>query len=244
MQPGLASDRIASARPTLSNTRQAAQRRCTTQTRKVSIPSGFFYALRVGIFGAVPVPMFGLLLFRCSASAHALRVGLLVGGPLPVGGPVCCRHALRYALLLLLSLSASYAHRLRSPLPIPSMPRLFCGLPGVLPYPGQCALALRYQCTQTGETGTGLATALRSVFGRLPSSAPALTPCTCSANALPTLRTRSAGPRYAVSGIARAKARATGTGNATGKGNGKPSVPSRPGAIYVWCSAQKIHIGK
>lgn len=71
----------------------------------------------------------------------------------------------------------------------------------------------------------------------------------CS-HALPTLRKRYANAlpvcglhtlRWsAVSGIARAKA--TATGNATGKGKGKPSVPRRPGAIHIRCSAQKIRI--
>lgn len=219
MQPGFASDRIASERPTLSNTRQAAQRRCTTQTRKESKPSGFFYALRGGIFGAVPVPMFGLPSFRCSASAHALRVGRGVGGPLPVCGPVCCRHR-RCGLLLLLVVSASSAHHLRFQPLLPSMPRLSCGLPGILPYLGQCALELRYQCTQTCETGMGIATVLRSVCCRLPSSAPALTLCPRYANATQMLcRLRSAHAAL-VCGLRDRKSKGNGNGKCYGKRKG------------------------
>lgn len=175
--------------PTLSNTSQAAQRRCATNPEGRFLPGFAMLCGAVLIFGAVstrsgvlppPAPLFGYLRMLCGS----LIVSAVLSRQLRRGLQPC-----RHALLPTLSLSASSAHRLRSPLPIPSMPRISCGLPGILTLPGHCAPGLRYYCTQNGETGTGIATVLRSVCGRLPSSAPALTPCTCSANALP----RSAG---------------------------------------------------
>lgn len=181
MQPGLASDRIASAGPLSQILPVRQQRRCSTQTRKVSIPSGFSYALRGGIFGAVPVLVFGHPLFRCSASAHALRVGRGVGGPLPVGGPVCCRHALRCGLLLLFVVSASSplsaSYTINAPALLrsswyPAIPRPMC----------VCSTLLLYAKRRDGHGDcNGPAVGLRS----------AAVICSCS-HALPTLRKRYA----------------------------------------------------
>lgn len=152
--------------------------------RNRNLPGFAMLCGAVLIFGAVPVPMFGLLLLRCLSicacssgrspgrRSSPVSFGAVFG---PVGMLSCscspCRHRLRA--------------RLRSPLPMPSMSRLFCGLPGILPYPSQCALGLRYYCTLTGETGTGIATVLRSVL----RSAAVIRSCS---HALPMLRKRCA----------------------------------------------------
>lgn len=217
MQPGAVSDRIASAH-SLSNSRQA--------THADAIQPGRFRLLPGSSmpFGSASS---GRSPFRCSAFLrsvvwlpHALRDALLVGGPLPVGGPVCCRHALRCGPLLMLVVSASSAHRLHSPLPIPSIPRLSFGLPGIMHYTGQCAFALRYYCTPNGKTGTGLATDMRSICCRLLSSAPLLL-FPCSAHDTQTMRTRSAGLRSSVCGLRDRKGNGKGNWKCYGKRKGQ-----------------------
>lgn len=244
MQPGIVSDRIASAGP-LSQIPVKQHNADAQQARKESKPSGLCYTLRCGphlrggprsVVWPESVPLVGYprTIFG-SVSGSAVLSRQLRRGLRP------CRHA----LLLLLVVSAASAHRLRSPLPIPSMPRLSCGLPGILPCPRtMCArptLPL-YAKRRDGHGSFSFRSANRP-------SAAGLGIGSCSAPLVCGHGGRNRNRNGKGNGNGKWKREMEGerteeTGNATGKGKGKPSVPRGPRAIYIRCSAQKIHIGK
>lgn len=201
--------------PTLSNTSQAAQRRCATNPEGRFLPGFPMLFGVVGIFGAVPVPLFGLPPFRCSASAHALRVGLLVGGPLPSAsarssalsacspapalpvGIVCASSPLS-------ALATIHVPALLRSAGYPALPRTMCVYPTLLLYAKR----------QDGH-GDCNGPAVNLLSAAVICSAPALTLCPRYANDAHTLcRLRSA-----VCRLRDCKGNGKGKGNGNGKGN-------------------------
>lgn len=237
MQPGIVSDRIASAGP-LSQILPVRQH--TTgpmrnnpegiETFRVLLCS----AVRCfGIFGAVfdSVPVFGLFPFRCLAicGCSSGRSPCRRSSPVSFGavfGPSVCSPAPAHRVGIVCAsspLSASYTihatARLRSsgyPALPPDNVRLLY-VTAVLQTARQARQFLGPVANLPSVAGVGICSALL-VCGLLsPLSR--------------VIRQREMEGE-----------RTEETGNATGKCKGKPSVPRRPGAIYVWCSAQKIRI--
>lgn len=176
-----------------------------------SIPSGFSYALRCGHHlrgGPLSVPLSGLPPFRCSASAHALRAGLRVGGLLPSASArssalsACSpapahRFGIVCASSPLSALATIHAPALLRSSGYPAIPRTVCA----------CSTLPVYA---NGRDGNG------DCNGPAVNLRLAAVICSCS-HALPTLRKRFAHDLpVALCGIRDRKS----NGKSNGKGNG------------------------